>query len=70
MHMHAATPFGYWALQQGLAHHHSRRPMECADKPFGRRRRRRRRRLKAARRALLGPLAARLPSGSAVPAER
>ena len=45
MQMYAATHFGYWALQQGLAHHHSRRPMECADKPFGRRRRRRRRRL-------------------------
>ena len=43
MHIYAATHFGYWALQQGLAHHHSRRPMECADKPFGRRRRRRRR---------------------------
>ena len=44
MHMH--THFGYWALQQGLAHHHSRRPMECADKPYGRRRRRRRRQLR------------------------
>ena len=40
------THFGYWALQQGLAHHHSRRPMECADKPYGRRRRRRRRQLR------------------------
>eukprot|EP00964_Phaeocystis_antarctica_P142703 scaffold108028_cov70-Phaeocystis_antarctica.AAC.1 len=30
-------------LQQGLAHHHSHRPVEGADKPCGRRRRRRRR---------------------------